>query len=267
MKTIIITSQKEFDALPVFAEFTTIEIRSSERISVTAWENSQVTAWGNSQVTACGNSQVTARGNSQVTAWENPQVTARENSQVTAWENSQVTAWENSQVTAWGSVSIHCLSPDSTVLLFSFAVAIVSKLLKHKIVKKSKTAYIQKVEDLGWFENNGIKKSKNVILYKKVSVDFKTQENTQNETVWKIGSTLEHPEWNPTIKECGPGKYHACSKPYFCDEFRNKKGDRYIAIQVELKDTHEWNNPEYTHKISFRKGTVLYECDKFGKRI
>jgi hypothetical protein len=39
----------------------------------------------------------------------------------------------------------------------------------------------------------------------------------------------------------------------------------YIAIRVALVDLYEWPNAEYKHKIAFREGTVLYECDRFGK--
>jgi len=143
------------------------------------------------------------------------------------------------------------------------------KLAKGKITKKSKNATIitPKYSSVDWFDLNGIEKKSKVILYKKVSKDWKTQENTQNETVWIIDKTLEHPKWEPKKEECGPGKFHACSKPYFCDEFRNERGDRYIAIEVNIKDTFAWDNPEYPHKIAFRKGKVLYEVNKLGKKI
>jgi hypothetical protein len=107
MKTIVVHTQKEFNALPDrFDEYTVIEIRSTDRISVTAKGNSQVTARDNSQVTAYDNSQVTACGNSQVTACENSQVMACGNSRVTAFGNSQVTAYDNSQVTAWSKSQV-----------------------------------------------------------------------------------------------------------------------------------------------------------------
>ena len=99
-----------------------------------------------------------------------------------------------------------------------------------------------------------------VYLYKKVSKDFKTQENTENETLWKIGSTLEHPDWNPTQSECGPGKFHACAKPHWCNYFRNEKGDKYIQIKIHVNDIYEWkNNPTFPQKISFKKATVIKE--------
>ena len=123
------------------------------------------------------------------------------------------------------------------------------------------------MQALDWFETNGIEKKGSVILYKKVSKDFKTQEGTENETRWKIGTTLNHPKWNPEERECGEGKYHACSKPYFCDDFRNGTDDKYIAIKINSKDLYEWKKPEYPHKIAFRKGKILFECDKEGSAI
>ena len=275
MKIITIKSQKEFDDLPTnFSEYTQIHIISSERVIVNvAWENSSVVARENSSVVARENSSVVAWGNSSVVAWENSSVVARENSSVVAWgnssvvarENSSVVARENSSVVAWGNVGVHLFSDYATVILFMFSVC--WQLAKGKIEKKSENATIITPKQLDFFENNGIEKKEKIILYKKVSKDFKTQENTSNETLWSVGSTIEHLSWNPEISECGEGKFHACSRPYFCDEFRSEKEDIYIAIEIELKDTYQWKNPEYPHKIAFRKGLVLYQCDKFGKKI
>lgn len=134
--------------------------------------------------------------------------------------------------------------------------------------KKSKNVKVQWIKPVGWFENNGVEKKSKVILYKRVSKDFKTQEETPNETLWVIGSTVDHPSWNPSSGECGEGKFHACSKPYFCDEFRNEKqDDKYIAIQINLQDLYEWKNPQYPHKIAFKKGKILYEVNKWGEKI
>jgi hypothetical protein len=221
-------------------------------------------------VTAHGSSQVTAHGSSQVTAYGSSQVTAYGSSQVRACDSSQVTACDSSQVTAYGNCAVHVQSVSSIILLFSFAVAILVK--KGKVQKKSKTATIiipkPKPGLAGWFDDEMIENRKNVTLFKKVSKDFKTQEWAKNETLWSIGITVEHPAWNPKDQECGEGKYHACSKPFFCDEFRNQAGDRYVAIEIEKKDLYLWpKDREYQHKIAFRKGKVLYECDWDGKKL
>jgi hypothetical protein len=80
-------------------------------------------------------------------------------------------------------------------------------------------------------QREGIKiKNNKVILFKRVSKNMLTRENTENETKWTIGEKIIHPDWNPTISECGKGKFHACSRPYFADEFRSNKQDKYIAI-------------------------------------
>ncbi len=337
MKTIVIKTQAEFDALPAkFDEYTVIEIRHGNAFrlivhkargnsSVVARGNSSVVAWGNSSVVARENSSVVAWGNSSVEAWENSSVVARENSSVEAWENSSVVAWGNSSVVAWenssvvarenssvvarenssveargnssvearenssvvargnssvvawgnssvvawGNVGVHAQSIDCVITLFSFSVAWL--IQKAKVTKKSKTATIIipeiKSGTEGWLESQAIESAKTVILFKKVSKDFKTQEGGKKETLWAVGSTLEHATWEPKTEECGEGKFHACSRPYFCDEFRNEKGDRYIALQVAKADLFAWPNPYYPHKIAFRKGKVLYQCDKMGKEV
>ena len=39
-------------------------------------------------------------------------------------------------------------------------------------------------------------------------------------------------------------------------------------MSIKLEDLHEWKkNPKYPHKIAFRSGTVLYECDRLGREI
>ena len=120
-----------------------------------------------------------------------------------------------------------------------------------------------------WLEEEIIKSEDEfVILFKRVSSEYKTQEGKANETNWKIGTVLTHPNWNPYKEECGDGKFHACSRPYFCDEFRSTLGDKYIAIKIHKKDLYVWpKNSDYLHKIAFREGLVLYEVNKFGKRI
>ena len=215
-------------------------------------------------------SRVVARESSSVVAWESSRVMAKGSSSVEAWESSSVEAWESSRVVARGSSRVHNYSPHSNVLLWSYAAAWLFN--KAKAVKKSETAtvitpIIEKGID-AWLEREGIEKAANILLFKKVSKDFKTQENTENETHWKIGETLTHPKWEPTQRECGPGKFHACAKPYLCDQFRSEPGDRYVAIKVAKKDLFVWDyEPEYPHKIAFRKGAVMHECNNFGDKI
>jgi hypothetical protein len=143
---------------------------------------------------------------------------------------------------------------------------------KAKASKKSKTATIITPTTPGgtngWLTSQAIEPEASVVLFKKVSKDYKTQENTANETLWAVGSTLEHPAWGPDKEECSGGKFHACSRPYFCDEFRSTDGDRYVAIQIAKKDLYAWpTNPKYPHKVAFRRGTVLYECDRHGNKL
>jgi hypothetical protein len=156
-----------------------------------------------------------------------------------------------------------------SLILKGYAVAQIPFSLKIKI-KKSKTAVIQRYKiEPDFFKRNEVPVKDGIcILYKRVSEDFKTLEGSSNETVWPVGTTLDHPNWNPGEQECGSGKFHACDIPAACDEFRYEKlDDKYIAVEVKISDTCQWQNPEYPHKIAFRKGTVLYECDRNGKKI
>ena len=231
MKTIIITTQAELDALPEkFSEWTEIQIKCGSRIEINKVR---------------GNSQVTARG------------------------NSQVTAWENSQVTAYNNVCIHNFSKSTCLTVSSLVVIFLIEVTKNLKKTKTNTIIIPKTKPgvNGWLETQGTQNTVNVVLYKRVNKDFKTQEDTSNETLWKIGKTIVHENYNPKNEEYGEGKFHACSQPYFCDEFRDIKDDKYIAIEIAKKDLYAWPNPVYPHKIAFRAGKVLYQCDKFGKKV
>jgi hypothetical protein len=251
-------------------------VEAWENSSVVARENSSVEARENSSVEARENSSVVARENSSVVAWENSSVVARENSSVEARENSSVVARENSSVVArenssveaWGQVCVRVYSDVATVTLFAFAVAFA--MVRAKIQKKAKTVTIitpKMKEGLeGWLENNAVEGSGKITLFKRVSRDFKTQENTERETLWAIGTTLKHPKPNLTGAECGGGKFHFCSRPYFCDQFRSTKGDRYIAVEVPRESLYAWPNPEYPYKIGGIEATVLYEVDRLGRK-
>jgi len=165
---------------------------------------------------------------------------------------------------------VHVQSTYAAIELFGFAVAILAA--KCKLKKGSKTCTVIEPKEekgsKGWLDRHGVKVIKgHVILFKRVSKEWKTQENTPNETVWTPGTTLEHKAWNPTGGECGHGKFHACATPYFCDEFRNEPGDRHIAIKVATKDLHAWDGGRYPHKIAFRAGEVMYECDRYGNKL
>lgn len=175
-------------------------------------------------------------------------------------------------VSVYAQGLIHIRNESVTATLFGLAVAYA--YVAAKITKKDNTSIIIKVPTpewtvAGWLDRDAVEiENKTVTLFKRVSNDLKTQEGTKNETVWVIGTELEHPSWNPKDSECGEGKFHACSRAYFCDQFRDKSGDRYVAIQVKVNDIHAWKDrPYYPHKIAFRKGKVLNECSRFGKEI
>ncbi len=247
-----------------------------EQAHVVARGQAHVEAWEQAHVEARGQAHVEARGQAHVEAWEQAHVVARGQAHVVAWEQAHVEAWEQAHVEARGQAHVEARehtttqvqSDDAVVLLFSFAIAVIAKAIKHRITKKSKTAHIQTWEPEPYLTREGIAvKAGTVILFKRVSSEFLTQEGKPWETKWTPGVTRTHPAWSPYGSECGQHKYHACSRPYFCDEFRSKTDDQYVAIQIAVKDLYEWPNPHYPHKIAFRKGKVLYRCDRYGNKI
>jgi hypothetical protein len=215
-----------------------VEANSSSSPTVVANDNSSPTVEANSS----SSPTVVANDTSS------PRVEANNNSSPT------VVANDNSKINHIGKkVSVMCYANSLFVT-------------QNKEFKPDQHIIIQPDNKYDFFERHGIEKSDTYILYKKVSKDFKTQENSTNETLWLIGTIVTHKGWKPQNLECGEGKFHATSKPYFADRFRDERGDRYIAIQIKAEDLYEWkDNPAYPHKIGFREGIVLYECDIDGK--
>jgi hypothetical protein len=282
VKTITVKTQAELDALPeAFEEVTAIEIRARGcGIAVRKHrENSQIVARGDTWIVAWKNSRIVARENSRVDAWDNSWVVAFENSRVEAWENSwviamgdsrvhasensrvearehsRIVAWENSRVVAVENSRVEA-NENSLVDIWDQAEA--TGLGKINVFKSNipRDGSVEK-----WITSEFVKVEKGfATLYKRVSREFRTQEGTENETLWLPGTRVEHANWNPGEEECGAGKFHACSRPYFCDRFRNGPGDKYIVIKVEVEDLVAWKNAVYPHKIAFRRGEVIGEC-------
>ena len=294
MATITITTQAELDALPnSFTEYTRIQIKNDPNLGsilvnkeydsahVVAQDSAHVVAQDSAHVEAYGSAHVEAYGSAHVEAWDSAHVEAWGSAHVVAWDSAHVEAWGSAHVEAWGSAhveardsaGVYLQSVYASVVLYAFAAC--WALAKGKITNKSKTATViaptkpKTAEE--WIEGQGVKHMKAnrdyIVVYKRVSSDFKTQENTPNETTWSVGTTLEHPSYNPSSGECGEGKFHACSRAIFCDEFRSKQGDKYVAIKVNKADMHVCPDARYPHKVAFRKGKVMYECDRNGKRI
>jgi hypothetical protein len=250
--------------------------RANSSPTIYNWENSSPTIcnWANSSPTICNwaNSSPTIknRENSSPTIynWENSSPT------IENWENSSPTICnrENSSPTIYNRENSFCrimsANKKTKIKSFGFSVCFLGASVKVRVNKKSKTAIVQKAKLLDFFERHGIRKTATITLYKKVSAEFKTQEGKPWESEWKIGETITHPDWNPSKKECGEGKFHACARPFFCDEFRRMRGDKYIAVEIKKENLYEWkDNPTYPHKIGFREGKVLYECDRRGEKI
>ena len=264
MKTIIIKDQAHWDSQPKrFDEFTVLEIREGLFVIKSVPENSRAVLRESSSAVL--------RESSSAVLWGSSRAELRESSRAELRESSSAELWESSSAELWESSGCHCYH-ESIATLFAFSVA--RAFGKSKALKKAKTATIIKPVEKqfasakDWLDKEGVTISgKAATIFKRVSGDFKTQEKTSNETLWAVGSTVTHHNWDPNEKECGEGKFHACSRPYFCDEFRSNDGDKYVAIRVNVADMKAWPGAMYPHKIAFRSGVVLYECDSFGEKI
>ena len=111
--TIIVTTQKEYDALPTsFEKATKIEIRGKDWIEVK---------------TVPGNATVHARDSSTVVAYGSSKVSAYDSSIVVAYGSSTVVANGSSTISANGSSTVHAFD-DASVELYDDATIVDQRL-------------------------------------------------------------------------------------------------------------------------------------------
>lgn len=283
------------------AHYSTIRCHASSQVeahysSVLAFSRSKITAERGTTVNASDFSQVIALQDCRVLTTGQVNVCAYDNSSVYAIGRSTVIfsyAWEGVAIiggTAFatylgdGDVSVYdtaMLRADHNgdIRLFDYSTLVGTATPTQVVatanivnpLKNQETIYVAPLSAKdtlnSWLSTKGIAVNDGTVtLYKRVSHDFKTQEDTENETHWEIGKTLEVPNWN-IRGECGEGKFHACLSPMMCLRYRDSPGDRWIAVQVEVNDIHIFRHPNFTDKVAFRKGKVLYEVDVAGKKI
>lgn len=48
---------------------------------------------------------------------------------------------------------------------------------------------------------------------------------------------------------------------------KTQADNKYVAIEIAVKDLYAWKNPSYPHKIAFRAGKVLHQVNLGGVKI
>ena len=242
MKTIVIKTQKEMDALPdSFKEFTCIEIRSDKTVEIVVKKT-----YGSSTVIAYDSSTVSAYGSSTVSACGSSTVRAYDSSTVRAYGSSTVSACGSSTVSAYGSSTVSACGNSMTAILS--ALVVVSKICQYAVVcldgvkvklpKKDKTATVIKREialhDINSFVDFwGLEvKNKSVILYKSVNKDTGCDFRTGR---IKYEGEVICPDFDPSKeRECGGG-LHLCATPDGALSFADGPA-KLLKCKVLLKD-------------------------------
>ena len=244
-----------------------------ENASAVLRGNASAELRGNASAELRENASAELRGNASAVLRGNASAELRGNASAVLWGNASAELWGNASAELWGNAFSRLFSEASKVELFGSSIALL-QAAGAIALRKSETAHIlRQAPDPVWtvqsfIEREGIPQADgSVTLFKRVSSAFLTQEGQSWQTAWLPGTSVAHPSWEPAAAECGGGKFHACSRPYFCDEFRDVKSDRYIAVRVAIADLFAWQSPSYPHKIAFRVGEVLYECDRRGKPV
>jgi len=282
MKTIIIKTQAELDALPdSFSEFTVIEIRSDPATIISinkARDSSSVEAYGSSRVVAYGSSRVVAYGSSRVDAWDSSRVVAWDSSRVVAYGSSRVDARGSSRVVAFDFAAIQMLSILVTIKLFNYSVVSVRGFKpKTKIIKKHKTATIIKTPERiersfnewlrqGYIHADGI--TKKLISKKKIgNVEvFEVEEFLERASsfVVKNGNVFSH---GKTIKEAKESlKYKISNRD--TSEFKKwklndlkKVGDLIRAYRA-ITGACEFGTKQFCESIKLKEKYTVKEVIK-----
>ena len=305
MNCVEVKTQEEFDAAAkigaciyvgagYFTAHGSATVTAYDSATVRAYGSATVRAYGSATVTAYGSATVTAHGSATVTAHDSATVRAYGSATVTAYGSATVTAYGSATVTAHGSATVRAhdsatvraygsatvtahdsatvrAHDSATVVLRGLAVLFLFSL-GVRVLGCGPRCVIQRClpfETLDeYLESESVQcVDKWVLVYKRVSEEWLTQERTERETCWKPGLTVTHENFQPQSGEFGAGKFHACSLPIYCDEFRSEPTDRYVAIRVKRRDLAFWPRGNYRHKIGFRKGEVLFECDRDGRML
>ncbi len=246
--------------------------------SIRSFGSSKIFAFHSSHVLGSHYSKIFLHHDSSACVQDHCTVVGINNSYITASGHCKIDLWDfaYASIDHFSSLSAHdfscvrVLSSSCHLSLFGFSTGIIHNS-SHFTIKKEKNCVVKSIPfdtDYDFFLKHSIpiKKDK-AIIFKSVSENFETQEGMPNQTKWEIGKTLVCKNFNPQLSECGEKKFHGVSHPIFAFEFRSDPNDRFIAIEVKVSDTFQWTNPKYPHKIAFRKGKVLFECDITGRRI
>ncbi len=202
-------------------------------------------------------SSAVLRENSRAELWGNSSAELRENSRAELWGNSRAELWGNSRAELWENSRAELRSLFSAAVLRDKNSKATGGKPKQRIALLSQTT-----EPREWLKLVGAQMDgKKTILYKRTSHEFETRNGIR----YLLGTLVEAPDWDPD-PECGGG-LHFCIDPTGCDAFRDGKKDRYVACLVDPKDIVIHACPEYPDKIKAKKCTVLYECDREGKKI
>ena len=257
MKSVTVTRQAEWDALT--DEVLLVRINSKEHINIKSTYNRIVQIYGCTSVNIFGYSRVRAFDDACINTYEHSCVEAYDRSKVIAFGHSRVITHDRSSIYVFDYVIVYAFGFSN---IHGYGHSRIHTY-DHNYVHINESSYLHSdpFDITSWLAFHKLVPDADsyVILYKRVSSKWLTQEGNPNETAWPPGATLEHPAWNPYQYECGAGKYYACADAGMCNQFRSTVGDRYVSVRVAVKDLYMWPNPVYPSKIAFRKGTVLEE--------
>ena len=96
-----------------------------------------------------------------------------------------------------------------------------------------------------------------IFLYKFVQQDY--TDFFTGKVKYKVGATIECPDWNTDInKECGGG-LHLSPSIEFCKQFNDHPNGRTLKCEVATDDILVHPNPRYPFKVRCKRVKVLEE--------
>jgi len=278
MEEIIITTQKELDALPEsYNQYQEIYINSDPAVwlkivktpqkakiilwgssHAVLWGSSHAVLWGSSHAVLWGSSHAELRESSHAVLWGSSHAVLRESSHAVLWESSHAVLWESSHAELRGNSSAKTQDQTSTIdkLLEQATLICIDK--KCKVLKKDRSANIiisprvtYNIKSFCDIYADNMDSKKEIILYKSVRPD--NQKDFYTNSI-KYTGTVECPDFDKDeTRQCGGG-LHLSPTPDLALSYNN---GTVLKCRVAVKDIVVYGYD--IAKVRCKKVTVIGE--------
>ena len=275
MKTIIIESQKEFDALPVaFDEYTEIRIVGKLNKVDKTFKNAFMSVYGSATIESVSDSATIKSVYATIESVSGSATIKYVYGSATIESVSGSATIKSVS----GSATIESVSMNTIIRIMSNSVVILTAQQQAVLIyqnckgcpkKKDATVQIVRTKKAKYTLENFIniynvqkksKGSKKIILYKFVQHDY--TDFYTSKIKYEIGKTVNAPDWDKNLNvECGGG-LHLSPSIEICKNFSKSNNGHALRCEVLISDIVVHPTPQYPNKIRCKKCFVVEEIIK-----